>query len=102
MARKLTIKEIPSALAAHDRAMEASTEIRRELGLEPLNENGIVKEWRARLAEHELKRTSRAHKAPTAAEAREIAKAALALLDLEYPATAADVPDVLESLEVAA
>lgn len=48
--RKVTLKELPAALAAHDRAQAASDEIRKPLGLDPVPENATVVAWRARLA----------------------------------------------------
>jgi hypothetical protein len=49
--RKLKVADIPAALAAHDRAQEASDRIRTAAGLARLPENRVICEWRKRLAE---------------------------------------------------
>ncbi len=57
-ARALELAEIPDALAAHDRAQEASDAIRIPRGLTPVLPSLSIIEWRRRLAEAEAEPTT--------------------------------------------
>lgn len=62
-ADKMPAEQLRAALAAHDRIMAVSTEIRARHGLEALPESDAVSSWRVRLVELETKAPARA-KAP--------------------------------------